>query len=579
MPNIENMKLIDFLAPGPEQIRKSIRDIDDSYNNDWDILAELLQNSVDAIRALNPEDPSINIEVNSLDKSITVKDNGIGISPNLLAGLLRPFSTNKDNDTGSIGEKGVGLTFVLFSCDRFEINSDDGSNAKKGVITDAASWKKSNSPDFKLTSTFTDVDSGSQGTKITLTQVEDSPIFRLSNRQLKYVLRTKTIIGNTNFIWNDEDININVNLTHVDPNNDEHTDSLENKFWMVYDEVRDNTKINLDDFISYATTANKTDADKRLKLKNKVIYKKGVKEYLGRQIKYVSCFVPKRMDWDKLSVNKGLCSEANLDDNDWLDEFAYSKFTSGIYTSVKGMPTGISITPPSTGYAGYWSNIFIIFEDSELKFDIGRKSIHGMTSRRFQGFAKEIFNEYLQYITKYVTGDVVINTLWDREETFHEINNMMDLGSDNTTFIKTPRDQEASVAGIFFECIGNGIISNLKPLTSGYRNRYDLYAKWGNKNLVIEFKSHLKNILKDFNEEQKLFDEINMIVCWDVSEDDRVRFHQKGIDIIKIEERNELAGNMTNPPHSTHILSLSGLTNPVYVMDLKQVLEEYNPPS
>jgi molecular chaperone HtpG len=45
MPLIEN-----FLQQGVSHIRQSIIDIDDSYNNDWDILAELIQNSVDAIR-------------------------------------------------------------------------------------------------------------------------------------------------------------------------------------------------------------------------------------------------------------------------------------------------------------------------------------------------------------------------------------------------------------------------------------------------------------------------------------------------------------------------------------------------
>ncbi len=42
--------MIEFLKPSNREIRKSIKDVDDSYNNDWDILAELCQNSVDAIR-------------------------------------------------------------------------------------------------------------------------------------------------------------------------------------------------------------------------------------------------------------------------------------------------------------------------------------------------------------------------------------------------------------------------------------------------------------------------------------------------------------------------------------------------
>lgn len=38
--------LDDFLTPGIDQLRTSIRGINDSYNNSWDILAELCQNAV-----------------------------------------------------------------------------------------------------------------------------------------------------------------------------------------------------------------------------------------------------------------------------------------------------------------------------------------------------------------------------------------------------------------------------------------------------------------------------------------------------------------------------------------------------
>ena len=44
-----NEILLNFLTPTLNQIRHSICGIDDSYNNFWDILAELIQNSVDAI--------------------------------------------------------------------------------------------------------------------------------------------------------------------------------------------------------------------------------------------------------------------------------------------------------------------------------------------------------------------------------------------------------------------------------------------------------------------------------------------------------------------------------------------------
>ncbi len=82
------MSEIDFLSPGIQQIRHSIRDIDDSYNHNWDVIAELCQNAVDAIRMSSVQRGVISLEVDCSEKSIRIADNGVGIEPNLLPTLL-----------------------------------------------------------------------------------------------------------------------------------------------------------------------------------------------------------------------------------------------------------------------------------------------------------------------------------------------------------------------------------------------------------------------------------------------------------------------------------------------------------
>ncbi|AEH01414.1 ATP-binding protein [Lacinutrix sp. 5H-3-7-4] len=566
-------ELFDFLKPGLREIRKSINDIEDSYNNDWDILAELCQNSVDAIRKKNPPKGLISLEIDSINRSIIIQDNGIGINPERLPILLAPFSTDKENDETSIGEKGVGLTFVLFSCNDFKITSGTDIGSKTALINDAHSWKNSTSNN-SLQLTLKDPDTSLDGTRVELKKIKECPIFKLSFEQLQYVLRTKTALGNANHLWDDNELQIEIMLKHKNLNGQENNCVLSNKYWMVYESLDKHSKIDLDDFIEFANDANRTDQDKRRKLKDKVIYKKGEFNHSGRTIKYITCFVPKRKVWDDLSMEFNLCTQENLDDGDWMDELGYAKFSSGIFTSVKGMPTGISIEHPTTGYAGYWSNIFILFEDQHLKFDIGRKSIHGMISRIYKQYSKEIFNEYLKYITKYVSGEVTNNSEWDKEEIFAEIDKLIDLKNSKSEFIKSPRDQEASVSGIFYECIGNGIIKDIKPLVSGYRNKYDLYAKWGNKKLVIEIKARLKNILRDFNDEQKLFDEIDVIVCWNVGEEDEQAMANKGINLEVISKSSLSSTNNKQIPNSTHELILSGFTKPIYVIDMKMILDE-----
>lgn len=564
--------MIEFLKPSIKEIRKSIKDIDDSYNNDWDILAELLQNSVDAIKKENPTTPKIVIEIDSLKKSIIVQDNGNGINPNELPSLLAPFSTNKESDDDTIGEKGVGLTFVIFSCNNFYIKTGNDLGVTEGRIFDAYNWKNSLKQDQIYLETK-DIKDNFKGTIIELNNVKDVPIFKLSFEQLKFVLRTKTAIGNTGFLWNEEELDIEIILKYKDLNGIENNGSIPNRYQLVYEKLGSNSKIDLEDFILYANDADKTDIDKRRKLQDKIIYKNGEFKHNGRNIKYITCFVPKRKVWNELSIINNLCNQEDLENNEWIDEFYYTIFSEGIYTSVKGMPTGISIEHPTTGYAGYWSNIFILFEDKSLRFDIGRKSIHGMIAKIYKNFARDIFNDYLKYITKYVSGDVTINSEWDKEEIFAEIDTLIDLNSSHTKFIKTPKDQEASVSSIFYECIGNGKITGITPLVAGYRNKYDLYAKWGNKKIVFEIKSKLKNILKDFNDEQKMFDEIDCIVCWDVSDEDNQAMKNRGITLEEIEFSSLSSLSNKIIPNSTHKLILSGFISPIHVIDLKKIIK------
>lgn len=518
-----------------------------------------------------PEKGIIKIDINSLSKSIKIEDNGSGIDPEMLPILLAPFSTNKENDEDSIGEKGVGLTFVLFSCNDFKITSGNQKGTLVGCIKDANNQKNSVSTDPIHLITESPVEK-IHGTIIQLNEIRDSPIFNLSFEQLKYVLRTKTALGNTNSIWNEKEPEIEIIIKHKDQNGKEMEEILPNKFWLVYEKLDENSKIDLDEFIKFAEDADRTDYDKRRKLKDKIIYKKGNFSHNGRIINYITCFVPKRKVWNDLSINNNLCEEEDLNKDEWLDEFHYAKFSQGIFTSVKGMPTGISLEHPNTGYAGYWSNIFILFEDRHLKFDIGRKSIHGMTSKIYKHYSREIFNNYLNYITKYVSGEITLNSEWDKEEIFADIEKLINLNSTKSKFIKTPKDQEASVSAIFYECIGNGLIKDIEPYVSGYRNKYDLYAKWGNKKIVFEIKSKLKNILKDFNDEQKLFDEIDCVVCWNVSEEDDQAMSNRGINLEQI-TTSSLSENNKIIPNSTHILILSGFVKPIYVIDLKKVLE------
>ena len=584
------MTQFSFLEFPLSSIRRSIKDIDDSYRNPWDIYAELSQNSVDAIKKMQEtfdEEGKIKIIINSQEKSIYFEDNGCGIAQEDLPHMLKLFSSGKDEDLHTVGEKGVGLKFVLFQTKYFEIESSDGKTAGRAVIRGARSWKNDLSED-ELKADFEEIEANWRGTKITLKGIEfDSDdeeehplsLFHLSFEQLKYILRNKTYLGSTVPIWNTEYKPINISLNYTDFNGVKNEETLKNQYILPIEDLPSDDMVDIDEFENWLNEKDRSDHEKRIYLQGKILVKKG--SYLHknyRNISYWACFLPTRRDWDTLNERLNLVpSETEIDDS-FKEKFGYCLFSEGIYTATKGMPTGISITHPSTGNAGYWSNFFMIFQDDRLEFDIGRKSIHGAVQKIYQDKAKEIFNEIIKYVTKY-TSAVPVNPSstddFDRDEVRDNVIGLLDLDSDKVSFLKNPSEQEASVSAIFFELIGNGLIDDIIPIHLGYRNKYDLYAYYkspltGRKKFVIcEFKSHLRHLTKDFSEAKKVFQEIDYVICWDVNDTDIRQLDNFGIQCEKIE--NSSLHPIDCPASVTHRLDSPGCIT-IYVIDLKELV-------
>lgn len=565
--------LQDFLMPTIRQIRQTIRGIDESYNNFWDILAELIQNSVDAInRASAPEQGEIYLKIDCIKKEIFIKDNGCGIEPDKLVELLRPFSTDKSEDENQIGEKGVGLKFAYFQSTYFKIHTGNQASSAQAEIRDARLWKCESGEKY-LGVSCDYYSEPFSGTEITLKGIENEQLFSLSIPQIKYILRTKTAAGNTSVIWKQvAPINIVLNMTDYNGNHTE--ESIPFKYALPTEMLKPKDQISLEEFEVWLHEGDRTDFEKRTKLRDKIITTNGQFLHGGyREIRYWACFVPSRGIWDQLCLNENLTTSSLLSDENWLNEKSFVLYRPGIYTAVKGMPTGITVEHPSAGYSGYWSNVFILFEDDRLNFDIGRKSIHGLTANIYKGYAKEIFNRFLQYIVKYVSGTVEpYAAQWNKEAIIDEIKALPDINYDGINFGKNPQNQEASVAAIFYELIGNGKIKDVKPLISGYRNKYDLYAKWNGRTVIIEFKSRLRNIVRDFDDARKMFDEMDYIVCWEVTDEDEVKLHQLSITIEKLEEGSIFHQAENHIACCTHRLLINANITPVYIIDLKKVL-------
>lgn len=258
-------------------VRKQVKEVVRAYRHSWDIFSELIQNSVDAInrrfRIINdPEfylykdfqstenlslDPQftgkIRIFIDVSSKTIEIQDNGVGIEPNVIEKLLLPDQSGKLPGR-EYGFKGYGLTFVAFASKYFYINTrfftpDSQAyefgleNLFEWMIDDSKPFPSSPIPDCRVASIQNE--EPSQYNTVVRVTLDDQYSLRFpaisaldtalnflvssisigSNASpldaFEYVLRTRTAIGNTHYLFGKSPIvpiEVEIEVVHEDGN-------------------------------------------------------------------------------------------------------------------------------------------------------------------------------------------------------------------------------------------------------------------------------------------------------------------------------------------------------------------------
>jgi molecular chaperone HtpG len=557
---------VSFLKPDTEQIRHQIRGIIDSYSHEWDVLAELAQNSIDAINQANPSKGHIEITIDAHNRELTFKDNGTGIDPADISKLLRPFGSSKFNNPNQIGSKGVGLTFILFTTSFFRLETHNVNGSAAATVVDAKSWVQSSSDEL-LPVKIEEITKSSQGTILTLRFPDDAQSFwSMTLDQIVFWLRTKTAIGDTRAIWGFP-FNCDTKLLFKSASGQVYEREFECQYMLPIEFISEIQKIDLEAYFSWRNDGDRSDIQKRQKLANKIVYHKEQKFVAGREIRMWSCFVPSRSTWSDISSKAALTQQHT----DAETENEFEGIFGGLFTSSKGMPTGIQLPMKTGGQAGYLPNFFIIIEDPLLSFDIGRKAIQTRQQGVLKNLAAEQFNQYLQNVAKYVGGAIdTLNSEFDKDQIFHDIDQLPELVSNKTTFQRRPNGQEASVAAMFYELLGKGTFPDLVPMVSGYKGKYDLFAKLKYKRKVIEFKYDLSGLLRDFDDTRKMFSEIDVLVVWEITEKDRTLASKRGIQIVPIHESTTTG--MVRMPGAQNSLSID-YVSPIDIVEIKTLLE------
>lgn len=564
---------VNFLAvPSERRLRKEIQNIIDSYSHPWDFLSELIQNSVDAIKqyeklygTTSPKKHKIEITIDARQRSIAVKDSGIGFQSADLASfaeLLAPHGTDKDNDPQTIGEKGVGLTYTIFICNRYEISTCSTRAKISGYVENAASWRRGASsqlPMFvRLGLTDGPFEPSDTYTFIKLSDVEqmysdEDDLFYQNASIVEFVLRTKTAIGWVKGQFGGERLPAQVILHTVDSAGQGTTREIDPEYFFPHLALGGGKILDLDQFKNLAATLD--DRQKARRLQGKAIYKQGAIDRAGKRINYYVFFAPSRQLWKDISDKYRFFNTNEQGERQYLLE-------GGIYVATRGMPTGIQLDAPATGYSGYWPNFLMLLEDDTIVFDLGRKSIPSRTKGLLREIAKTLFNEFIPFVG-YVTSDPAVTAVsstvqyLEKTKEFEALRQLPDLNVPQLPYLKYPDGQEAAVVAIFHEMVAAGILKGYCTLRTGYRQTYDMWGIYSvsantvsekfrylagptgkiELPIVVEFKYNAEDILADVERNIKHFVDIDLIVCWDLNEQ---AFFRQGVTVEAVSPQDTL---------------------------------------
>ncbi len=193
-------------------IKQRVRNIIRSYNHPSDLLSEPIQNAVDevdeAVHVKAIEQGNIEVVIDCSTGKVSVSDNGRGIEQDAMRRLLAPDVTHKAQlfQVGrSRGHKGVGLTFLAYGFNHFEIESRTADEHYIVRIENARQWvERAEIVEVpKATLNHLAEDEGtlrSTGTRVTIQvsdQTEPRSLYRafLNPDYAQTVLETQTALG------------------------------------------------------------------------------------------------------------------------------------------------------------------------------------------------------------------------------------------------------------------------------------------------------------------------------------------------------------------------------------------------
>jgi hypothetical protein len=548
---------------GVSHHKLAIRDIFAMYHHSWDVIGEGIQNAVDSVlkrseEALKDYAPLVKVTYNARLRELEFEDNGTGIPGEELKSIVAPHYSLKKPLEANRGEFGVGLSFIAFSANDFRLESVFGETRASLEIKNGYSWAmdEDDIEDLHILFNSDAAPNVQPFTKVTVKPVR-LPEYTLS--QLVYVLRRYTAIGDFWSCYKKEDGSVKSKLTYIGEDGQKTEKDIRNALWHPADHL---SEIGVET-VDWTTVQKEVDRGKEYPMPNWIGFGLTDAETItksGKEFTYYALFC-RPPYYRQLAEKWGLSipvEEVEEGEVPTTPEPYMETLNSGIFVSKKGMPLGAIVDPPRTAHLLYWRGIFIVMNCDNLRSEPGRKKLHVEDEQIAKSVASEVFyklTRFAHYIIPRDPDEEVESLIRNVDKSIQSVRlHRQDhplVNPRNKIVIETEPANEQTLIGLFHELIGAKLLHGYKALRLSAAETYDgiydydtckedvgkehwqewlrQYAARERKQIeeagiyhldemIVEFKMHLQDIIKDFLQKTKYHPHIKLIVSWDADE-------------------------------------------------------------
>ncbi len=522
----------------------------------------------------------INLKIDLQNNLFSITDNGIGFNEAEFKSFLAPNISFKDGSK-TRGHKGVGSTYIAFGFNYLQLGTKTPEFGYIAEIMNGRNWVEDvegivTKPTVKNSSVlhqvFNDIDRGSTFT-IKFggdhTRPKNLSYFGASTAsQWLHILLVKTPLGNIDF-FNANPSKTHFNLEVIDENGSKTTINDKAASY-VYPDTKIQASINLKEIIA---AQSKLIAEGRpaASLPAKFTRLNGIFEFFD--IDELKSLPTNRIneehksliDTYKISAYGYFCYSTDIWDelNDKIIKLRKGTrmLRGGLQLANNFMTQGELIAIPLTSNIGYQNQSHIIVHFNNADPDLGRKGFQPELKELGEIISVGIVNRFKswRHLLKTDTGarpniassDDVFQ--WITEQTKYEglnplvITNKNFFAPVNEISITSIPQSEQDVIVLFNQLLAGGVIRGLKLLATDQKKQYDgvfkyyikeplsnhIYHKTENplgvndlenrqnytsRPWVLEYKYSLDALIREFENEEKKENEINLVIAWETGD-------------------------------------------------------------